>query len=295
MTTNNRHDDRVLLFLHIQKTAGMTLQELLRGHCGPGLIRRVWRRLAGTSGQGCKLDEALRRLKPSDRLFMGHFCHGVHRVLDRPFTYLTFFRDPVARLVSLYHYSANTPAAHYHSAAAGKSISEFLLQTPVLELDNGMTRFIAGDDQDFFINRTPYGKCDEQLLERAIENLERHFSFVGLQERFDESVLLLGKVLHWPDAFYLTLNRGKARSASSPANQEMLNEVRARNALDYRLYAYAEQRFAADFARAFPDGAEALARFRQGNAAYQRRALPLYRFRTGLSSLFRDKGGKHGD
>ena len=62
----------------------------------------------------------------------------------------------------------------------------------VLETDNGMVRFLSGDGnpEEAFINRKPFGTIDEVDLEKALHNIERHFSCVGFVEYFEESMLL---------------------------------------------------------------------------------------------------------
>lgn len=283
-----------ILFLHLQKTAGMTLQELLRKHYGKGALLRGIDRLRGRSKEGLPLDEALRHAKREDRMFVGHFCYGVHRLLDFPTTYITLLRDPVKRLISLYHYSSTNPQAHYYKVARHMSMEEFCLECRLLELDNGMTRFLAGDDEDLFINRTPYGECDGDMLRKAKANIERDFAFVGIQESFDESVLLLARVLGWDNPYYLTLNVRKNRDKVDAPGEAFLDRLREHNAMDIDLFAYCRDRFDREFTAAFPDGDEAVSRFRRENARYQRRVLPVQKLRMRLGRLLRSMTPGHG-
>ena len=284
LTSGQIDPGKFLLFLHLQKTAGMTLQELLRKHLGPGLLTRSVRYFKGTSGQSRTLEDALRMVRKRDRVFMGHFCYGVHRLLDFDTTYITLLRDPVKRLVSLYHYSHTTPTAHYYKVARTMTPEEFLLKCRMLELDNGMTRLIAGDEDDLFINRTPYGECDQRLLEKAKANLERDFSFVGIQEEFDPSVLLLGQRLGWKSSCYLTLNvRKTPPSQESDELKAIKLELARKNHLDLELYDYCRKRFRSEFEQAFPDPEKALAEFRKKNRQYQQVARPLFAARQLLT------------
>lgn len=277
---NNPVQPDFILFLHLQKTAGMTLQELLRRQYGPGFARRALNRLMRKSPEGLTMKDALRALSPTDRLFMGHFCFGVHRFLLFDVTYITFLRDPVARLISLYNYSANTPGAHYYKVAKDMSCEEFLFESKLLEMDNGMTRFIAGDSDDLFINRTQYGQCGRDMLDQALSNLHKHFSFVGIQEDFDRSVLLLSKILKWRNPHYISLNKSDKSPANASHDEDLKARIREANPLDMELYSICRQRFEDEFNAAFKDAGSALELFRKKNEQYQQYARPLYNART---------------
>ena len=231
----------LILFLHIQKTAGSTLQALLRRNLGESPFQQGMNFLLKRSREGLTLKDAAESLTEKDRLFMGHFCFGIHRHIPFPARYMTFLRDPYRRLVSLYQYSRNNPRAFYHKFACSMTMEAFFSECPLLELDNGMTRFIAGDSVSLFINRTPYGKCTPELLDLALDNLNRHFDFVGIQETFPQSVFALSQELKLRDPFYLSLNRGASKSAEG--TEDLRELVMERNPLDFQLYAHCRQQF----------------------------------------------------
>jgi len=274
------YSQELVFFLHIQKTAGMTLQELLRKNLGRPPLKRLTDFLTRQTGEGLPLRQSLARLTAKDRLFMGHFGHGVHRLYPHRSTYITFLREPTSRLLSLYYFSRTTPHSFYHQLAKGRSLEAFLLETELHELDNGMTRQIAGDPEDLFLNRTPFRECKESLLDQAITNLENDFAFVGIQELFLESVCLLGKTLHFKDPYFLTFNRTKATRPE--VDESVLHRVREKNELDYRLYAYCRERFEAALNRLQTDNPEAIPSFAKANEAQQGRLQRAYRARIGL-------------
>ena len=159
-----------------------------------------------------------------------------------------------------------------------------------MELDNGMTRFIAGDEDDLFINRTPIGQCDTGLLKRAQQNLDSYFSFIGLMERYDESVLLLAHILGWKNAFYL--RRNTIRENNNPVlSQDIIEEIKAKNILDILLYDYAKKRFENDLAAAGVDQ-QSLDRFRKMNALYSGLLLPPYEIYDSLKALVQGQWGR---
>ena len=273
----------LIFFLHIQKTAGMTLQELLRKNLGRAPLTRMWEFISGNSGEGLPMAEALRRLKESDRLFMGHFGYGVHRHYPFGSSYITFLREPASRLVSLYYFSRTTPGSFYHAIARDRGLEQFLFKTQLHELDNGMTRQIAGDKEDLFLSRVPYGECDEALLEEAKANIERDFLFVGIQEHFLESVCLLSRTLRFRQPYYLTFNRAKK---SKPEQEEGLHRrLREKNDLDCRLYQHYRTKFEETLARINRETPDLFSEYARKNEAHQARLRRGYRIRIGLRRI----------
>lgn len=284
-----RYHNEFIFFLHIQKTAGMTLQELLRRNLGRPPLRILRDFITGDTGEGFSTQQALQRIMPGDRLFMGHFGYGVHNLVPRPFSYVTFLREPVRRLVSLYHFSKLDSRAFYHKYARERSIGDFLLDCPLHELDNGMTRQIAGDNKNLFMNRVPYGSCDQELLDKAIANIERDFLFVGIQERFMESVYLLSETLRFSRPYFLTFNRGQGPQANE--DKDLAQRLREKNALDLALYETYRERFDQKFNRFIldhPGGFETFVHKNQKHQISLRRCyLARLRARRLLESLLR--------
>ena len=154
-----------------------------------------------------------------------------------------------------------------------------------MELDNGMTRFIAGDENDLFINRTAIGECDEKLLDKAIYNLDNWFAVAGLVEKFDETVLLLGKVLGWRNSFYLPRNRGKDRKKPD-IGSGLVEKIKARNYLDVRLYEYIQKRFYNDLER-YGISEDTVNQFRKKNELYSQTVLPVYEVYDSMKALIK--------
>lgn len=289
--------DPFLIFLHIHKTGGMTLQRMLRRRYGPGLLGRAARaaRFLASPGAHPRLKESFLATCPRDRFVAGHFCYGAHELLPTPSTYVTMLRRPVERLVSLYHHSRLQPAAFYGAQARRFTLEQFLLDCRLMELDNGQLRFILGESDDLFINRTPFGHCTAAMLDRAKDHIDRHFSVVGLLERFDESVLLMRHKLRWSNAYYLRVNEGRAPGAA-PLSPDLYQEVARRNHLDLQLYDHARQRLDLEIDRLGPPFQEELRRFRARNRLFNRALSPLYdpydRMKAALKKALRNARGK---
>ncbi|HUS24874.1 MAG TPA: sulfotransferase family 2 domain-containing protein [Candidatus Binatia bacterium] len=223
---------RPLVFLHVPKTAGMTLSRI---------VQRQFPRERLFEIRGDAADASIARLKAlpvEERLridcLKGHQSFGLHEYLRPGARYITMLRHPVARIVSHYEYVRARPAHYLHAPSAGWSLERYAGSRLNGELHNAQTRLLGGvwDDR-------PLERAD---LDRAIAHLERHFDWVGLMERFDESVAQLAWTMGWTQVFYRSRNTGRRWDASRvPA--EAAEVIRRENALDVELYEHARRRF----------------------------------------------------
>ncbi len=271
-----------LIFLHIQKTGGITLQRILRRKMGASLPQRAIRLFSKTP-QLTTLEAAVKSKQMGDRYFAGHVCFGAHRFLPHPYTYIALLREPVSRIVSLYTYSHANPNAYYHKQAIGKTLEEFALDTPLMELDNGQVRFLAGDSHDLFINRTPIGECTTELLQVAQDNIEKHFLLVGLTEYFDHSLLLLQQMLGWNHCFYLYQNVSK-RDSKPVVSADLKAEIAKQNWLDVQLYQLAKKSFLEKLEKYNLDQAENIEKFRYYNKVFNTCFSPPYSIYEAIKS-----------
>lgn len=252
-------DDRTVIFLHIGKTAGTTLRQVLRRQFPSSEVMTVRARRRPreeTLTDFAQLPEA-ERLRP--RLIMGHTVFGLHEHVPRPSTYVTMLRQPVRLAHSQYRYVLRTPGHRHHVAAQGMSLEAYVQSGLALEMDNSQTRAICGDVG------TPFGACTEAMLERAKRNLDEHFAWVGLTERFDESTILLRRTFGWRDVRYVSRNVARSRADLSPQQRELLERA---NRLDMELYEYAQRVMDARIA-AEEGFSEELARFTKANHRYR--------------------------
>ena len=182
-------------------------------------------------------------------------------------------RKPIPRLVSLYNYSKRTPTAYYHGHAKKTTVDEFIAEYDLHELNNGQVRFLAGSDEDLFINRTPIGECGKELFDRAVHNVENHFFHVGILEHFDKSALLLGHKLGWSNSLYLRRNTGNYTKKDSPS-QSAIETAKERNKWDIKLYNRYESKLKDNFESNFKE--RALGAFKLKNKVYNKAIGPAY-------------------
>ena len=170
----------------------------------------------------------------------GHMVFGAHRHLSPRYTYITFLRDPVDRVISDYYYVLRTPSHDYHEPVAtdGYSLSDYVKSGVTFYTNNLHARLISGEGE-----HVPFGECTPAMAEKAIRNLEEHSSVVGLTEYFDESIILMKQRLGWSLPFYRVQNSTSNRPEKDEISESDRALIREYNAIDQTLYTYARERF----------------------------------------------------
>ena len=262
------HDQQVLvgdptvIFLHIGKTAGTTLRQVLRRNFRASqvmLVRVHGRPREETLDRFAALPEAM-RARP--RLLVGHTVYGLHEFVPRPSVYISMVRKPFSLVLSQYRFVLRTPGHRHHEIVTSKrmSIGDYVKSGISMEMDNSQTRAIAGD------RSTPFGGCSNEMLETAKRHIDRSFAVVGLTERFDESLILLRKMFGWSKLHYVSAN--VAPREPLEISDEVRDLIEEHNRLDNELYLYVDERFDEASAR-YPTFEEELIRFQRANARYR--------------------------
>jgi hypothetical protein len=218
-------------FVHIEKTGGSTLNTIFRRvfgtrHCDVRLpLAR--RRLDRHDQRVCVGAADLRRVRRVYRNLRGIAGHNVKPYADLSaecpgIRFVTIIRDPIARFRS-----------HFINRAPGHTRQALDAWLALPRVHNWQTKMIAG----------------EPSANKAIELIATGFGFVGLTERFDESLVLLAQWLDEPSIrfAYQAVNRtcDKQRPRDLSRRQSDISyletaEVRARiqetNAEDQQVY-----------------------------------------------------------
>ena len=198
------------------------------------------------------------------RAVVGHFPYGIHEHLPpgSEYSYLTFLRHPVDRIVSLYrhltHFEEPDPALHREVSENGLTLREFAATFPLAELGNDQVRRIAGAS----------GPCTDETLALARRRLRDNFGFVGLTEHFDESLLLIKHRFEWtePLQYYRANVTVEWHPEPEPIDAETIDVIVARNRYDLELHAFARELFQEALAvEADPQFDAELAAFREHN------------------------------
>lgn len=229
-------DQRALIFLHIPKTAGTTLNRIIEWQYNPlSIFTMDPYQIRATPERLKQLPESRRRRL---RMVRGHFYYGIHEYLPQGATYITMLREPVARFLSSYYFIQRRPLHPMHRKVKSERIGveDFIRLTP--HRQNLQCSLIAGIKSN--------GECEESTLERAKENLAKSFSIVGLSERFEESLLLIAKTFDWQIPFYENRKVSKTRPKVEPSAVEMIKE---HNRFDLELYEFGKGLFEATLAK----------------------------------------------
>ena len=193
----------LLAHVHVMKTGGQTTCDILRQsfpgrHCDIQakwvvtredieVARRFYPRLRSIGGHG---------VVPTDEL-AGEFP-GIR--------FFVFLRDPVKRCISHYQYRRNKD----ETSDFGPWLARYA---------NYQTRFLCRT------SGVPDPWTGAPDGDRAIELLGRNVGFVGLQERFDESLVLLRRWVDDPDFDIAYRSRNVASVADT--SQRLLDDPRA--------------------------------------------------------------------
>lgn len=213
----------ILVFTHIPKTGGQTIVHLLRRHFGLGeLSVRARGRPDFYRPQDLRAD--LRMMPVSPRCLHSHsirpcvdFQEFEHRLV-----WFTMLRDPIQRYISQYLYNYEVMGERF-------DVLHFIRHRP--DKPNRQVGLLAGTDD----------------LKAAKGHLRR-MAWVGLMERFDESLVLMrerlglegmdlryGQPRNVGDRRRRTLDRQEVRATFDRHRDEVI----AHNKLDLELYEFA--------------------------------------------------------
>ena len=222
-------DREALIFLHIPKTAGTTLNRIIEWQYNPVSIFTLDARAHATVERFKTLSEERRRRL---RVVRGHMLYGIHEFLPQGGTYMTVLREPVARVLSSYYFILRRPLHPLHRKLKKErlGVEEYLRLIP--HRNNLQCQLIAGVQNG--------ASCDDRILEIAKENLTKSFSVIGLCERFEESLVLMAKTFGWEIPYYENRKVSKVRPALA---SDVVNMIQEHNRLDMELYEFARKRF----------------------------------------------------
>lgn len=256
-----------LIFLHIPKTAGSTFHTILNGRYRKNQIYNVF----GSRYHEPEIDAFIKLpldKKTHIRLLKGHMPFGLHQYLDCSSKYITILRDPIERVISQYYYiKKNTfNPLHEQVEKGNMTIAEFVSSGISVGMNNGHCRFLNGD-----LDQYGFDQCDSTLYDHVVQHIKEHFLWVGITERFDESILLLAKKIGWKKLpYYIRANVSKTRKPRKTISDEDLNAIEKYNTFDIQLYRYCSDLLDEQI-REYPNFAQELEQYKAKNQKLQER------------------------
>ena len=226
------------VFLHIPKTGGTTLRHLLyRQYAGkPTYTIDVVKRREGDrrdlkdTGDFLALPE---REKKRIELLLGHMNFGLHEELESPVMYFSFIRKPEARVISSYDFVMRSEQHPLHAEYKAKypNIEAFVEDPSQHDVHNRQIRMISGTDGS-----------EEEMLGKALDNVEKWFAVVGILERFDDSLLLMQRHFGWTTPWYEIRQKKKKSDGKKKRSAKLMTMLSERNRGDLAFYRAMEER-----------------------------------------------------
>ncbi len=258
-----------LVFIHMPKAAGSTLQRIIERQYGGQNIFNI----DGNDVSTVQVSiDHLRSLSGTERekvlCLKGHVPFGIGQWLKNPVKYISMLREPVARIVSDYNYAASTPEHILYKRVNEENMS--LIQFAEMRAQSGLanlyTRLLSGcvNWDNIALSKALLSQTE---LESAKENV-RKCAAIGITEHFDESILIFKKALGWSSCGYIRENVTREERVSRRAiNSDVEKAIEEYNRLDMELYKYCREILDETIQKAGSDFQAELAAFRKENSA----------------------------
>jgi hypothetical protein len=210
----------MLVFSHIPKTAGTSLAFLLQRYYGSRLLSAQYRKDSLYKYEDLKKDL---KIYPHVQCLTGHSVKPFvdFKEYNSQMHWFTFLREPKKRFISHYIHQ-------YNSGANIQFRMDFVEWTQKYNRKNWMVRMIAGIED----------------LEAAKQILREKFKFVGVTEKYDESLVIMKNSLGLSDFnidYHAPKNISKdieIRKKISDNDQLYKDLILEQNELDIELYDY---------------------------------------------------------
>jgi len=212
------------IVIHLPKTGGTTWGILARRNEDLYRFRQFWYFI--------QRNELPYISRCKQGTLFGHFRYGVHFWYpNSTFNYVSMLREPVDRVLSHYFYHKTEPRDPGHRLALEMSLEEWINKSK--NAHNRMTAFLSG---------MVYQEQNEHTLDLAKAHLER-FGFVGLTEKFDQSVVMMKYFLGWKRLRYFVRKQTREKPHRHDIPESTIALIREYNKYDVELYDLAKELF----------------------------------------------------
>lgn len=170
------------------------------------------------------------------KLLQGHMPFGLHEYCPGGAEYFTILRDPLRCAISTYYHYINKEHHPLHDYAQRTTINDFLL---TYHIDDAPLRYRFLVDFDL---KPPdsYGQLELDKIKALLRN---HFRFIGLMERFEESLVLLKHLFSWQIPAYKSANVGRYNRKSVRIDSSVIKQFHENNWIEYEIYKDATNQF----------------------------------------------------
>lgn len=234
--------DHRLFFYHIEKTAGMTFNQILLREYGGG--DHVYH-LHGKKRRAeiAEFEKMPKKERLNYYCFTGHMSHLLAKYLPQDeLKFVVFLREPTSQVLSSYNYVKSIKRTKAHDRLKDvNSLEDYLDWQVENRRDNIQCRYLA-DAVRFLENKTgPINmqKVGRQYLEKALHKLDE-LDLVFITEDFDDAILVMEKKLKWPrPPYYAHVNKSKQKTDITPSVVKKIREI---HKYDFELYEAAKEK-----------------------------------------------------
>lgn len=226
-----------IIFHHIPKTAGTSFHSVIDENFKEGVYT--------ISGNQIEHELSIQKFielsvaeKSKIKLLKGHNVFGLHEYFTNKCDYITFVRKPAEKHISGYYYMLKAKAIlpeRVEFAKKPPSLEDYIKDGDIYYGNNPLVKA--------FLNiRDPKVLVDEILFKKATKILTDKYTFIGLTEAFDESLVLLDSLYKMNIKGYVKRNVGTNydRDKLDPNLIDLFNK---HNPFDVKFYEFAEKLF----------------------------------------------------
>lgn len=231
-----------LRFLHIPKTAGSTFSTILKKQYRgkPNFV------FSGDNDLDReKFAELSTQEQNSIALFTGHapILTGIPAADD--IDIITILREPISRVKSFCQHVSEGKSPHLLATFPPESftLDEFL-HSGNTELSNLQSRMLINYEHHRAEPLVKDWSSSSEVLEQALNNLFCRLKCYGIQEYFDESLMLFADTLKWRMPFYNYRNKRNSKRLLN-FERHHIEKIHELNAIDIDFYRAAKTEFLA--------------------------------------------------
>lgn len=235
--------DEKIIFHHIGKTAGTSFIKILDNYINFDDVLDIYPVAYTHYGESLKMNK--------QSFVRGHFKYSyLNQYLSvdiNEYNLITFLRDPIDRIISLYQFSKDNADKFedydintYNLMQVYKqssSIDEFI---DMLFNDNAnpyfISQYINPYTRIFGSINMPTKNITENEFNNALNNIS-NYKFVGISELMEESLLIFAKTFNKIPEHEVRVNQNNnSRKLKDSISKETINKIKELNTLDLILY-----------------------------------------------------------